>query len=84
MFLIQPQGSFVFSCREEIPKQEGFVGSLINYTHAQWMEFFQMSPGTAQCLVDTIGPLFRQRSGVYVVVKNWLSVDVHTDSMTDP
>ncbi len=58
------------SCWDEIAKQEGFVRSLVNYTNAQWLEFFRMSPSTAQCLVETIGPVFRERSGVYEQMKN--------------
>ena len=41
------------------------MGSLVNYTHAQWMEFFHMSPSTAQRLVKNVGPLFHDAVGVY-------------------
>ena len=50
-------------CREDVPKQEGFVDSLVQYTSSQWKEFFRMSPTTAQRLVETIGPFFAERSG---------------------
>ncbi len=50
-------------CRDDIPKQEGFVAGLGNYTRGQWVEFFRMGPGTAQQLVQEIGIYFRERAG---------------------
>ncbi len=53
----------VYRCREDVPKQEGFVDNLVQYTSSQWREFFRMTPTTAQRLVETIGPFFAERSG---------------------
>ncbi len=50
-------------CRDDIPKQEGFVADLGNYTCCQWVEFFRMGPGTAQLLVQEVGKFFRKHAG---------------------
>ncbi len=49
--------------REDIPKQGCFVDNLVNYTSAQWVEFFRMTASTAQKLVEELGPFFRQHDG---------------------
>ncbi len=48
---------------EDIPKQENFVDNLVNYNSTQWLEFFRMTPSTAQKLVQEIGPFFREHDG---------------------
>lgn len=52
-------------CRDDVPKQEGFVHNLVQYTTSQWMEFFRMTPTTAQLLVETVGPFYADRSGLF-------------------
>ncbi len=54
-------------CRthEEIPKQGCFVENLANYNSSQWVEFFQMTPSTAQRLVEELGPFFHEQDGEY-------------------
>ncbi len=55
--------SCLYSVREEIAKQKGFVSDLSNYTCQQWVEFFRMKASTAQALVEEIGPFYRQCDG---------------------
>ncbi len=52
-----------YRCREDVPKQEGLVDNLVQYTSSQRREFFRMTRTTAQRLVETIGPFFAERSG---------------------
>ena len=46
-----------------MPKQGRFVDNLVNYNSGQWVEFFRMTPTTAQKLVEEIGPFFCQHDG---------------------
>ncbi len=52
--------------QEDIPKQSNFVNNLVHYNSTQWLEFFRMTPATAQKLVEEIGPFFRERDGKWV------------------